>query len=77
MLFMAIKYAFLNYLAQIEDHCKDINKADDLGCSVIRSLNQIIGWRDKPKSIRFDWAEYMSHKLADWALVNEIELRFI
>lgn len=45
---------------------------------VIRSLNQIIEWRGKPKAIRCDnEPEYISHKLAEWALNNNIELRFI
>jgi len=45
---------------------------------VIRSLNQIIEWRGKPKAIRCDnGPEYISHKLAEWALNNNIELRFI
>ena len=45
---------------------------------VIRSLNQIIEWRGKPKSIRCDnGPEYISKQLAQWALNNDIELRFI
>lgn len=45
---------------------------------VIRSLNHIIEWRGKPKQIRCDnGPEYISQKLADWAVKNEIELKFI
>jgi len=45
---------------------------------VIRSLNQIIEWRGKPKAIRCDNSpEYISKKLEQWALNNDIELRFI
>jgi len=45
---------------------------------VIRSLNQIIEWRGKPKAIRCDnGPEYISEKLASWAQENRIELSFI
>ena len=45
---------------------------------VIRSLNQIIEWRDKPKAIRCDnGPEYISHKLVERALNKNIKLRFI
>jgi putative transposase len=45
---------------------------------VIRSLDQIIEWRGKPKRIRCDnGPEYISHKLAAWAESNNIELSFI
>ena len=45
---------------------------------VIRSLNQIIEWRGKPKRLRCDnGPEYISHKLANWAEKNSIELLFI
>lgn len=57
--------------------------AIDVGISlpttrVIRSLNQIIEWRGKPKKIRCDnGPEYISQGLADWAKANNIELSFI
>lgn len=45
---------------------------------VIRSLNQIIQWRGKPKSIRCDnGPEYISHLLSSWAKNNDITLCFI
>ncbi|WP_213608497.1 DDE-type integrase/transposase/recombinase [Pseudoalteromonas sp.] len=45
---------------------------------VIRSLNQIIEWRGKPKAIKCDnGPEYISKQLAQWALNNDIELKFI
>ena len=45
---------------------------------VIRSLEQIIEWKGKPKAIRCDnGPEYISQKLADWAEHNEITLLFI
>ena len=45
---------------------------------VIRSLNQIIEWRGKPKAIRCDnGPEYISHALAHWARRQEIKLMFI
>ncbi|WP_392561009.1 IS3 family transposase [Orbus sturtevantii] len=45
---------------------------------VIRSLNQIIEWRGKPKSIRCDnGPEYISYQLASWAKKNKITLCFI
>jgi putative transposase len=45
---------------------------------VIRSLEQIIEWKGKPKAIRCDnGPEYISRKLADWAERNEITLLFI
>ena len=45
---------------------------------VIRSLNQIIDWRGKPKVIKSDnGPEYISHKLAAWAGKHKITLLFI
>jgi putative transposase len=45
---------------------------------VIRSLNQIIEWRGKPKAIRCDnGPEYISHALAKWAKKHDIILMFI
>jgi len=45
---------------------------------VIRSLEQIIRWKGKPKAIRCDnGPEYISQKLADRAEHNEITLLFI
>lgn len=45
---------------------------------VIRTLNQIIEWRGKPKSIRCDnGPEYISKLLAQWAEQNKIKLLFI
>ena len=45
---------------------------------VIRSLDQIIEWRGKPRSIRCDnGPEYISGKLSAWAEKREIKLAFI
>lgn len=45
---------------------------------VIRSLDQIIEWRGKPKAIRCDnGPEYISHALAAWANKHDITLMFI
>lgn len=45
---------------------------------VIRSLEQIIEWRGKPKTIRSDnGPEYISHKLQNWAKTNDIILEYI
>ena len=45
---------------------------------VIRSLEQIIEWRGKPKSLRCDnGPEYISAVLAKWAEQNNIKLVFI
>ncbi|MFP3441313.1 DDE-type integrase/transposase/recombinase, partial [Pantoea sp. SIMBA_133] len=45
---------------------------------VIRSLEQIIEWRGKPRSIRCDnGPEYISGKLANWAENQGIVLAFI
>lgn len=45
---------------------------------VVRSLNQIIETRGKPKQLRCDnGPEYVSILLADWAKENSIELKFI
>ena len=45
---------------------------------VIRSLEQIIEWRGKPRSIRCDnGPEYISGKLATWAEKQGIALAFI
>ena len=45
---------------------------------VIRSLEQIIEWRGKPRSIRCDnGPEYISGKLANWAKNQGIVLAFI
>lgn len=44
---------------------------------VIRSLNQLIAWRGKPKAIRSDnGPEYISEAFKQWAQDNKIELRF-
>lgn len=45
---------------------------------IIRSLDQIIEWRGKPKTLRCDnGPEYISGALAIWAKENNIELAFI
>jgi putative transposase len=45
---------------------------------VIRSLDQIIEWRGKPKAIRCDnGPEYISHKLHAWADKHAIRLEYI
>lgn len=45
---------------------------------VIRSLEQIIEWRGKPKAIRCDnGPEYISDALKVWAKLREIEIRYI
>ncbi len=45
---------------------------------VKRSLNQLIEWRGKPKTIRSDnGPEYISKVMADWAKDQKIELLFI
>ena len=45
---------------------------------VIRSLEQIIEWRGKPRSIRCDnGPEYISGKLSAWADKQDIKLAFI
>ena len=45
---------------------------------VIRSLDQLIEWRGKPKIIRCDnGPEYISHKLKEWSDRHDIELEYI
>ncbi len=45
---------------------------------VIQSLERLIEWRGKPKSIRCDnGPEYISQQLRDWAQTSDIELRYI
>jgi len=45
---------------------------------VVRSLNQIIEWRGKPKSIRVDnGPEYVSGKLMEWAEKRNVRLEYI
>ncbi|WP_100215534.1 IS3 family transposase, partial [Pseudoalteromonas maricaloris] len=45
---------------------------------VIRTLQQIIAWRGKPKQIRVDnGPEFTSTALEDWAIKNDIKLEFI
>jgi putative transposase len=45
---------------------------------VVRTLDQIIEWRGKPKSIRCDnGPEYISKLLADWSEKHNIKLSFI
>ena len=45
---------------------------------VIRSLEQVIEWRGKPKAIRCDnGTEYVSSTLINWANSNQITLLFI
>jgi len=44
----------------------------------IQSLERLIQWRGKPKSIRCDnGPEYISQALRDWAQSSDIELRYI
>ena len=45
---------------------------------VIQSLERLVEWRGKPKSIRCDnGPEYISQMLRDWAQASGIELRYI
>jgi len=45
---------------------------------VIKSLEQLIEWRGKPKAIRCDnGPEYISHALREWAQATDIELMYI
>jgi putative transposase len=45
---------------------------------VIRALDQVIEWRGKPQCIRCDnGPEYISHQLATWAKLNNINIQFI
>jgi len=45
---------------------------------VIKSLEQLIEWRGKPKAIRCDnGPEYISHALREWAQAMDIELMYI
>ncbi len=68
--------------------CRLFNVIDDFNCErltidadllppaelVIHWLNQIIDWCGKPKAIRcYNGSKYISHKLADWTLNNDIE----
>lgn len=45
---------------------------------MIQSLERLIEWRGKPKTIRCDnGPEYISQALRDWAQGRDIELRYI
>ena len=45
---------------------------------VIRTLEQVIEWRGKPKEIRCDnGPEYISAKLQEWAKSQDIKLMYI
>ena len=45
---------------------------------VVRTLNQIIEWRGKPKAIRCDnGPEYISNKLKSWAEKEDVLLEYI
>ena len=45
---------------------------------VIRSLEQIIEWRGKPKAIRCDnGPEYLSGALQEWAELQKIKIEYI
>jgi putative transposase len=45
---------------------------------VVRSLEQIIGWRGKPAAIRCDnGPEYISQVLVDWANEHQITMLYI
>ncbi len=45
---------------------------------VIQSLERLIQWRGKPKTLRCDnGPEYISQALRDWAQASDIELRYI
>ena len=44
---------------------------------MIKSLEQLIEWRGKPKAIRCDnGPEYISHALREWAQAMDIELMY-
>jgi len=44
---------------------------------VVKSLEQLIEWRGKPKAIRCDnGPEYISHALREWAQAMDIELMY-
>ena len=44
----------------------------------MRSLNQILEWRGKPKAIRVDnGPEYVSGKLMEWAEKHNVRLEYI
>ena len=66
----------------IDDHNREGLGIDvDLSLTsarVVRSLNQIIEWRGKPKTLRCDnGPEYISQIIKEWAAQQEIELRYI
>ncbi len=48
------------------------------GARVVRTLDQLIEWRGKPKAIRVDnGPEYLSQVFADWCQSNGIALNYI
>ncbi|VVH62137.1 Mobile element protein [uncultured Gammaproteobacteria bacterium] len=66
----------------IDDHNREgLNIDVDLSLParrVIQSLERLIEWRGKPKTIRCDnGPEYISQALRDWAQGCDIELRYI
>lgn len=63
------RYRLLNVIDDYNREALDIEVDFSLPSErVIRTLNQIIEWRGKPKSIRMDnGPEYVSHKLKEWA----------
>lgn len=45
---------------------------------VVEALDGIIFWRGKPREIRVDnGSEFISHVLADWAMRNNVAMKFI
>ena len=73
------KYRLFNVI----DDYKREGLAIDAGFSlpsirVIRSLNQLIEWRGKPRIIRCDnGPEFISHEFTEWALKNGIRIEYI
>ncbi len=72
-------YRLFNVIDDFNREGLDIEADISLPASrVIRSLERIIEWRGKPKSIRCDnGPEYISKLLGNWAKKQGIELEFI
>jgi len=72
-------YRLLNVIDDDNREALDIEVDFSLPCKrVVKTLNQIIEWREKPKQIRMDnGPEYISHKLKEWAEKLGIALVYI
>lgn len=73
-----VKFRTLNIIDDYNREGLSISNGTSMpGKRVVRELNRLIQWRDKPEYIRMDQGpEFVSKELADWAKANSVTLLF-